>query len=38
MAENWNGANGFVFFGKGGELASNRQEDQELNMLALHLL
>ena len=38
VVENWNSANGFIFFGKGGELASNRQEDQEVSMLALHLL
>ena len=38
VVENWNSANGFIFFGKGGELASNRQDDQEVSMLALHLL
>ena len=38
MVENWNSANEFIFFGKGGELASNRREDQEVSMLALHLL
>ena len=38
VIENWNSANGFILFGKGGELASNRQEDQEVSMLALHLL
>jgi TnpA family transposase len=38
VIENWNSANGFIFFGKGGELASNRHEDQEVSMLALHLL
>ena len=26
------------FYGRGGEIASNRQEDQELALLALHLL
>src|SRR5260370_23783821 len=30
--------NDFVFFAQRGELASNRTEDQELSMLALHLL
>ena len=34
VVEHWNGANGFIFFGKGGELASNRREDQEVSMLA----
>lgn len=38
VVENWNGANGFVFFGKGGEIATNRVEDQEIAALALHLL
>jgi hypothetical protein len=37
-AENWNSANDFILFGKGGDLASNRREDQEVSMLALHLL
>lgn len=36
--ETWNSANGFVFFGKGGEIATNRLEDQEVAMLALHLV
>src|SRR3546814_9796126 len=34
----WNGANGFVFFGKGGEIATNRIHEQEISVLALHLL
>ena len=38
VVENWNGAQGFIFFGKGGEIASNQLEDQELSVLALHLL
>jgi TnpA family transposase len=38
VVENWNGANGFILFGKGGEIATNRREDQEVTMLALHLL
>ena len=36
--ETWNSANGFVFFGKGGEIATNRLEDQEIAMLSLHLV
>ena len=36
--ENWNSANGFVFYGKGGEIATNRRDDQELAVLSLHLL
>lgn len=38
VVENWNGAHSFIFFGKGGEIATNRLEDQELAVLALHLL
>ena len=38
VVENWNSANGFIFFGKGGEVATNRLEDQEVSVLALHLL
>ena len=36
--ENWNSANGFIFYGKGGEIATNRLDDQEVSVLALHLL
>ena len=35
VVENWNSANSFIFFGKGGEVATNRLEDQELSVLAL---
>lgn len=38
VIEQWNGANDFVFFGRRGELSSNRREDQEISMLCLHLL
>lgn len=38
VVENWNGANGFIYFGKGGEITANRHEDQELAVLCLHLL
>jgi TnpA family transposase len=38
VIENWNSANGFIFFGKGGEVASNRLEDQASLCVALHLL
>ena len=31
-------ANGFIFYGKGGEIATNRLEDQETAVLSLHLL
>ena len=38
VVETWNCANGFIFFGKGGEVASNRLDDQEVSVHALHLL
>lgn len=38
VVENWNSVNGFLFYGKGGEVATNRLEDQEISVLALHLL
>jgi len=38
VVENWNSANSFIFYGKGGEIATNRFEDQELAVLSLHLL
>ena len=33
VIENWNSANNFIFFDKGGEMASNRADDQEISML-----
>jgi hypothetical protein len=38
VVESWNSANRFIFYGRAGELSSNRRDDQELAMLALHLL
>src|SRR3546814_13312409 len=38
VVENWNGANGFAFFGKGGEIATNRIHEQDIDGLALHLM
>lgn len=38
VIENWNSANSFILFGKGGEIATNQREDQELAILSLHLL
>jgi TnpA family transposase len=38
VVENWNSANSFIFYGKGGEVATNRREEQELSVLSLHLL
>ena len=36
--ESWNAANSFIFYGKGGEVAANRLEKQEVSVLSLHLL
>jgi len=38
VVENWNSANSFIFYGKSGEIATNRLDDQELSVLSLHLL
>jgi TnpA family transposase len=38
VIENWNSANEFIFYGRGGDIATNRLEDQEMAMLALHLV
>jgi TnpA family transposase len=38
VVENWNSANSFILYGRGGEIATNRAEDQEIMMLSLHLL
>ncbi|MGD9153744.1 MAG: Tn3 family transposase [Gammaproteobacteria bacterium] len=38
VIERWNSVNGFIYYGKGGEITSNRRDDQELSMLCLHLL
>jgi TnpA family transposase len=38
VIETWNSANDFILYGKGGEFASNKLEDQEILMLSLHLL
>lgn len=38
MVENWNSANGYVFYGKEGELTGPDRDEQEISMLCLHLL
>ena len=38
VIENWNGANDFILYGKQGEFATNRLDQQELTALSLHLL
>jgi TnpA family transposase len=37
VVENWNSANDFIFYGKGGEIATNQLDDQEIAVLSLHL-
>ena len=38
VVEHWNGANGFIFYGKNSEIATNRLDEQEVSVLSLHLL
>lgn len=38
VMENWNSATNFVHFGRGGEISSNRKEDQEIAVQSLHLI
>jgi TnpA family transposase len=38
VLEDWNSTNGFILYGKQGEIASNRLVQQEISMLCLHLL
>ena len=38
VMENWHSATKFVGFGRGGEISTNRREDQEVAIQALHLL
>lgn len=38
VVENWNSANSFIFYGKEGEISTNKIHEQELAMLSLHLL
>lgn len=38
MVESWNRANAVLCYGKGGELATNRREEQEMTVLCLRIL
>lgn len=38
VVESWNGSNSVIFFGKGGDIASNRRDEQELSVLCLRVL
>ena len=34
----FNGANSVIYYGKGGEIASNRAEEQEMTVMCLRIL
>ncbi|MBV8695226.1 MAG: Tn3 family transposase [Ktedonobacteraceae bacterium] len=38
MIEQWNSVNGFIFSASGGELLSNRPEDEKIVALCLYLI
>ena len=38
VVEHWNSANDCIFYGKSGEVATNRLDDQEIAVLSLHLV
>lgn len=38
VVENWNSANDFIFYGKGGDFTAGQVALQEISMLCLHLL
>jgi TnpA family transposase len=38
VVENWNSANDFIYYGKGGEIATNRLDDQEVSILCMTLV
>ncbi len=38
VVESWNSTNGFIYYGKQGEISTNRKESQEMRLLCLHLL
>jgi TnpA family transposase len=38
VAESWNRGNSIIFFGKGGDIATNRRDEQELSVLCLRVL
>jgi hypothetical protein len=38
VVESWNRANAIIFFGQGGDIATNRRDEQELSVLCLRIL
>jgi len=37
VMESWNGANSQIHYGKAGDIASNRRDEQEMSVLCLHV-
>ena len=35
VVESWSSTNGFIFYGKRGEISTNRKENQEMGLLCL---
>jgi TnpA family transposase len=38
VVESWNRANAVIFYGKGGDLATNRRDEQEMSVLCLRIM
>jgi TnpA family transposase len=38
VVESWNRANAVIFYGKGGDLVTNRRDEQEMSVLCLRIL
>jgi TnpA family transposase len=38
VVESWNRANSVIFYGKGGDLATNHRDEQEMSVLCLRIL
>ncbi len=38
VVESWNNTNGFIYYGKRGEISTNQKDHQEMGLLCLHLL
>ncbi len=38
LVESWNRANAVILYGKGGDLATNRRDEQEMSVLCLRIL
>lgn len=38
VVESWNRANAVIFYGRGGDLATNRRDEQEMSVLCLRIL